>query len=323
MSRSYWSLSRGTAGSMGKIPKLSFPLFDGDNPKLWLYRCESYFEMCALDPAVWIPCASMHMNAAAARWFQSAESKLRTASWSDFSKLLLDRFGREQKELLIRQLFHIRQSGSVADYVSQFSELLDQLTAYGHVTEPVYYAMRFMDGLCSDIRAAVSLHRPSTFDTASSLALLQEDVSAAAKGPDIRREPSLSFRQSSKGPHPLPAPPVPQPQAQPISAEEKRLCDGKSPSERWAALQAFRKAKGLCFRCAEKLSRDHKCSLSVQLHVLQEVLELFHLEDTEQDSAAAVSQDQLFLVLSQAAVSGSDGPRTLRLQGFTACVSLG
>jgi len=71
------------------------------------------------------------------------------------------------------------------------------------------------------------------------------------------------------------------------------------------------------------LSRDHKCSLSVQLHVLQEVLELFHLEDTEQDSAAAVSQDQLFLVLSQAAVSGSDGPRTLRLQGFTACVSPG
>jgi len=41
---------------------------------------------------------------------------------------------------LIRQLFHIRQSGSVADYVSQFSELLDQLVAYGHVTDPIYYA---------------------------------------------------------------------------------------------------------------------------------------------------------------------------------------
>jgi hypothetical protein len=50
----------------------------------------------------------------------------------------MDRFGREQKELLIRQLFHIRQSGTVVDYVDRFAELVDQLTAYGHVIEPVY-----------------------------------------------------------------------------------------------------------------------------------------------------------------------------------------
>jgi len=124
---------------------------------------------------------------------QSVEDKLRSAEWSDFSKFLLDRFGRKQKELLIRQLFHIRQSGSVADYVSQFSELLDQLVAYGHVTEPIYYAMRFLDGLRSDIKSAVSLHRPTTFDTAASLALLQEDVTSAPKGLDSRRVGSVGI----------------------------------------------------------------------------------------------------------------------------------
>jgi hypothetical protein len=167
------------------------------------------------------------MNGPAARWFQSVEDKLRSAEWSDFSKFLLDRFGRKQKELLIRQLFHIRQSGSVADYVSQFSELLDQLVAYGHVTEPIYYAMRFLDGLRSDIKSAVSLHRPTTFDTSASLALLQEDVTSAPKGLDSRRDTYSSLKTTAKGPHPLPAPPLPSvKQAQPILLEETRLCEG-------------------------------------------------------------------------------------------------
>jgi hypothetical protein len=56
----------------------------------------------------WIQVASMYLNDAAARWFQSVEPRLPHASWREFVVLLLDRFGREQKELLIRQLFHIR-----------------------------------------------------------------------------------------------------------------------------------------------------------------------------------------------------------------------
>jgi len=308
--------SRGAPGSTGRIPKLNFPLFDGDNPKVWLYRCESYFEMCSLDSSIWIPLAAMHMNGPAARWFQSVEDKLRSAEWSDFSKFLLDRFGRKQKELLIRQLFHIRQSGSVADYVSQFSELLDQLVAYGHVTEPIYYAMRFLDGLRSDIKSAVSLHRPTTFDTAASLALLQEDVTSAPKGLDSRRDTYSSLKTTAKGPHPLPAPPLPSvKQAQPILLEETRLCEGKSPAERWSALQAFRRAKGLCVRCADKWSRDHKCAPSVQLHVLQEMLELFSIEDSSPLSVPSDPQEQLFMAVSQAAVTGTDGPKTLRLHG--------
>jgi len=308
--------SRGAPGSTGRMAKLNFPSFDGNNPKLWLYRCKSYFEMCSLESSIWIPLAAMHMNGPAARWFQSVEEKLRSASWSEFSQLLLDRFGREQKELLIRQLFHIRQSGSVADYVSQFSELLDQLVAYGHVTDPIYYAMRFLDGLRADIKTTVSLHCPTTFDTAASLALLQEDVSVAAKGFDSRRESFSSVKPTAKGPHPLPAPPMASnKQAQPILPEETRLCEGKSPAERWSALQAFRRAKGLCVRYADKWSRDHKCAPSVQLHVLQEMLKLFSLEESTQLPIDSDQQDQLFMALSQAAVTGNDGPKTLRLKG--------
>jgi hypothetical protein len=44
--------------------------------------------------------------------------------------MIHDCFGRDQHEALIRQLFHIKQSGAVAEYVKQFSALVDQLSAY-------------------------------------------------------------------------------------------------------------------------------------------------------------------------------------------------
>lgn len=257
----------------------------------------------------------MYFNGAAARRFQSVEPKLKHAPWSEFSYLLLERFGRDQKESLIRQLFRMRQFGLVAEYVEKFSEPVDQLTAYGHVTEPVYCTMRFVEGLRDDIRSAVSLHRPVDFDTAASLALLQEEISGRPR--EYKRlDPSYLVRPSTKGPHPLPTPPTADKQALPVLHEEKKLCEGKSPEERWAALRAYIRAKDLCLRCAERWNRDHKCAASVQLHVVQELLELFNLEDSSDSVSVSDHQDQLFVALSAEAVSGTEGPRTMRLNGM-------
>lgn len=151
----------------------------------------------------WIQIASMSFIDAVARWFQFVETKLRHASWQDFVMALLDRFGREQKELLIRQLFHIKQTRTIVEYVDKFAEHVDQLTAYGHVTELVYYAMRFVDGLREDIRAAVSLHRPPTFDTAASLALLQDDLGSRSRA-SRKHDHAFGSKISPRGAHPLP-----------------------------------------------------------------------------------------------------------------------
>jgi hypothetical protein len=41
----------------------------------------------------------------------------------------------------------------VSAYVKSFSELVDQLTSYSHVHDPLYFTMRFIDGLRLDIKA--------------------------------------------------------------------------------------------------------------------------------------------------------------------------
>ena len=133
--------------AMGRVPKHPFPKFTGANPKLWQSRIESYFDMYGVDRSMWVRFASMNFDTAAGRWLQSIERKISSMDWSTFCQLVLDLFGRDQHELLIRQLFHIKQTSSVADYVERFAELVDQLSAYTSNTDPLYYTLRFIDGV--------------------------------------------------------------------------------------------------------------------------------------------------------------------------------
>ena len=54
---------------LGRLPKLSFPKFDGTSPKLWQKRCEDYFATYAIEEIVWVRVSSMHFKGVAGRWF--------------------------------------------------------------------------------------------------------------------------------------------------------------------------------------------------------------------------------------------------------------
>jgi len=111
-----------------------------------------------------------------ARWLQSLDPRVKRLPWKDFCQLVLNRFGKAQYEALVRQMFNIRQTSSVQDYIDRFASLIDQLVAYGSSTDPVFFAMRFVDGLRSDICNPVHMQRPQDFDIASVLVLLQEEL---------------------------------------------------------------------------------------------------------------------------------------------------
>jgi hypothetical protein len=264
----------------GRWPKPPFPEFDGDNPKLWQSRCENYFDMSGVDKTNWVRIASMYFEGLAARWLQSVERRANTVGWDVFCKMVLERFGRDQHELFIRQLFHIKKTGSVQEYVEQFVQLVDNLSAYASTTDPLYYTMRFIDGLKDEIKPIVLVQRPQDLDTACVLAALQEEAGDSYKrkaynNPDSSYNPKLMY----KNPLPLPAPPLCDKPAVPLVSDDKRgveaTHDGSSPDAKAAALRAYRRALGLCYKCSEKWSKDHMCSPTVQLHAVQELWELF------------------------------------------------
>ncbi|CAO2168369.1 unnamed protein product [Urochloa humidicola] len=302
-----------------RLPKLNFPSFDGDNPKLWISRCQDCFELYDVEPNRWIMVATMHFSDAAGRWLQSVEKKLKSISWKEFCSMLLERFGRDQHEVLIRQLFHIRQIGTVKEYIDQFSELVDQLAAYDSRTDPMLFTLRFIDGLRNEIKSNVMLQRPQDLDNACVLAQLQEEVVDPAKKKDARR-PDFSSRSSFKNPLPLPVPPRldKTPSSTPQDRRGLDASRHKSADDKWASIRSFRRAKGLCQYCAEKWSRDHKCAETVQLQALQEVLQVFQSDDDQKSvsSRGSLHQDQLFMFLSVAVVSGVSAPRTMTLRGL-------
>ena len=160
----------GAGSHYSKVPKLQCPAFDGDNPKLWIRRVSDYFELAQVDPNIWIKLSAMYFSGSASRWLQSVEHKLDSCPWSTFCQMILDRFGKDHQKLLIRQLFHIKQLTTVAEYIECFSRLVDQLTAYETRSDQLYYTTRFMDGLKSQIRSAVVIQRPPDLDTACVLA---------------------------------------------------------------------------------------------------------------------------------------------------------
>jgi hypothetical protein len=304
--------------SLGKLPKLPFPVFDGDNPRLWIYRCESYFDMYEVEPEAWVKVASMYLAPHVACWFQSVERKQPRLSWPLLCRLLHERFGRDPYESLLRQLFRIHQQSSVTDYQDHFFTLVDQLAVYESVPDPLFFATRFVDGLRTDIRAVVMLQRPLDLDSACSLALLQEEVALPSGRHEHRKEayqPWLKSATASARPMQLPPPPTSS-LHKPESYQKKRDGVPSSVDGKLAALKAYRRARGLCDRCAEKWHRGHTCNATVQLHALQEVWELLS-ENSGEDSSIheQTLEEPIIMAISAEAVTGSSAKRSMRFLG--------
>jgi hypothetical protein len=267
--------------------------------------------MYSVPSAMWIRVAKQHLDKAAARWFQSIEPGLDFSDWQNFCRLLHDRFDRDQKELLIRHLFHAKQTSSVAAYITQFTELVDQLKAYSQSTDPLFYTMRFIDGLRADIKSIVLVLRPKDLDTACTVALLQEEAGSALQQRPGRsgdwsstsRLPVTSHSATPFQPPHRPDKPVQAPQA--------------SSDAKLTAIKSYRRALGLCFKCGVKWSKDHKCAPEV-LHAVEILWDSLDDEDCDSPEVPQQPDEQVCLALSKSASNGSPSSRTIRFQALIA-----
>lgn len=125
---------------------------------------------------------------------------------------------------------------------------------------------------------------------------------------------------------PIPPPPS-KPRAAPSPKNEERPFDEQpratSAEDKWAALRAYRQARGLCRTCGEKWARGHRCASSVSLHVVEELMAI--LTDEESGSGSTMEAEEIrskclkegedLMMISKEAMEGGAGPRTIRLKG--------
>jgi hypothetical protein len=154
---------------------MDFPTFDGTNPRLWKDRCETYFEIFGVSDALKPRFAALNFTDAAAAWLQTVELRGRITSWDVLHEAVCARFDRDQYQLQTKQLDNLKQTSSVFIYLAKFEQLAHSIMLYSPNYDDTFFVVCFLGGHKDEIRASITLHRPSTIDTASALALLQED----------------------------------------------------------------------------------------------------------------------------------------------------
>jgi hypothetical protein len=249
--------------------------------------------MYSVDRSYWLSMATLNFSTSAAIWLQSVQKRLVGLDWEGFCEFLCSKFGRDQHQQLIRQFYHTKQITTVSEYVERFDALMNHLLSYSEAIHPLYFLMRFVEGLREDIRAVVIIQQPADLDAACRLALLQEEVSDGQRRDKPRCFEAASFRTPARPATPLPLPAPPTRGSGLAGAEDRRVRDAsraRPDHGKVEALRSYRKAKGLCFTCGERWGRDHKCPAQIQLHVVEELLQM--LEDSDSESVCSQGQEE-------------------------------
>ena len=149
------------------------------------------------------------------------------------------------------------------EYQVKFEHLAHGLLLYNNGYDDTYFVTRFVAGLKEEIRRVIVLHRPKNVDTASALALIQEDELNKVRSKGFNKDVAKSsFRNLGE-------------KYKFHEVDSVKHKSQKSELEKLADLKDFRKRNGLCFKCGEKWSHNHKCPAQVLLHVIKELLDAF------------------------------------------------
>ena len=180
----------------------------------------------------------------------------------------------------------------------------------------MHYTTRFLDGLKPAVCVLVAIQQPATLDAAYSLALLYEEL---GDGETPLNSSPVTPIQGRRLYVSSPAQP-PSPPSKWISklVEEKRAVEQNrsSSDDKWKQLKEYRRAKGLCFTCGEKYSKENICKPTISLNVVQEMIDFMQIsDDPECSSPTSENSAQLnMMVLSAAALEPSKtAPRTMQL----------
>jgi hypothetical protein len=150
--------------------------------------------------------------------------------------------------------------------MEEFSQLMDQVTTYGQHPNPLYYVTQFIDGLKPTVRLMVAIQMQEDLDRAFQLALMHEELGDGTIPLNAAIVPRQVYHPPAVVHQPImPTALVLHPaatMARPTAIEDK-----------WTSLCNYKKAKGLCFTCGERWGKEHKCKGSVQLNIVQEMVE--------------------------------------------------
>lgn len=226
----------GSARPKSFLPKMDFPRFDGQDVRIWLDMCETYFEMYQIPENFKVSAAVLHLTGNAAQWYQSIKLVEEVRDWAHFRYAVALEFEGNSncEESLALQL--LTQTGTVSEYKQQFDSLVYQARLFDPSFGGMMLVSRFMLGLKEEIRNAVMVQLLDTVQQATAVALVQEAVLLEQSQSNMKK---LQYKRTTV-------------------RNEPGLLSGDPPAikperaELWKAhqLRDFRRPNGLCLSVA-------------------------------------------------------------------------
>lgn len=104
----------------------------------------------------------------------------------------------------------------------------------------------------------------------------------------------------------------------PAASDRRGIDASHADNNKIKALREYRRARGLCFKCGEKWGHDHTCPASVQLHVVEELLELFGIDHAidPQVPPTLNFQEETAMAISRHALTGGTPSKAIKLHAW-------
>ncbi|GJU69088.1 disease resistance protein [Tanacetum coccineum] len=249
----------------GKLIRIEFPKFSGDDVKDWVYRCKQFFKVDGVPDGRKIQLASMHMFDAALVWYQQYMKKYPDNTlWEHFEVEVVKRFGVLYDDPIV-ELKNLKQTGSVQHYQEAFEALLNKVD----LPEPIAVSM-FMRGLKSEVGTPMRMFQANTLSESYQLARMQEATNTILK--PRYNTPLLPTPKQSTTTYASKA------MTTPVKSNSVGQNSGyvtrngvHKPYRLTQKELEDKRTKGQCFYCDQKFVPGHKCS--GQLHSIEVIAE--------------------------------------------------
>ena len=158
------------------LPKMPFPRFIGEQPKIWKDKYLDYFRIFDIPEHVWVAMASMNFDKNAAKWLQVYKARYGLGTWESFISAVETQFGYCDYRDALSQLLELKQTGTVEEFITEFESLQYQICMHNHGYDEEFFVSQFLKGLKHDISAAVQIRVPDKMTKAIMLAKIQQKI---------------------------------------------------------------------------------------------------------------------------------------------------
>lgn len=218
---------------------MTFPRFEGEEPRIWKDKCLDYFSLFELPRSLWATMSSLGMDGRASKWLQIYKQKYGISDWDTFIQAVEKKFGDNDYREALTMLLELQQIDTLDTYISAFEDLQYKLMMHNTGFDDLFFVTQFIKGLKLDIACVVQSHIPETMERAILLAKIQQQVLDKNKGKGQQKQHTSKVGQ------------IQQKVEGKYNATSNTLWKERQ-------LRDFRKANGLCFYCGENFDANHK-----------------------------------------------------------------